>query len=86
MTVKLPDAVVHVRTGPNIDVAACGERGSQLRFSWAMKHVTCLGCRARRASANTPEGRQGFGRRVSRISRAIRAANAENMLDHGGKG
>ncbi len=42
------DGVKHARVVPCVDVAACGERGEHLRFSMAMKWVTCALCKVKR--------------------------------------
>jgi hypothetical protein len=42
------DGVKHARVVPCADVAACGERGEHLRFSMAIKWVTCRMCKVRR--------------------------------------
>jgi hypothetical protein len=40
--------LVHVRVGPGMDVACCGEKGHKLKFTIVLKEATCPGCIARR--------------------------------------
>jgi hypothetical protein len=74
-----------MRTAPNIDVAACGERGHKLRFSWSLKFTTCAACLERRAGAKTEIERVAYGKRASKVTAAMRAAKAENLLDRDGR-
>lgn len=52
MPPKIPASVLrHIRVGPGVDVAACGERG-QILFVRSRKLLTCTDCRARRVKPN----------------------------------
>ena len=42
-----PGELKHYRNGPDMDVAVCGERGSQVVFSKARGNITCGVCKVR---------------------------------------
>lgn len=48
---ELERVPVHARVGPDIDVTACEERGSHLRFSMSGTGITCPTCKAKRHNA-----------------------------------
>lgn len=56
--------VRHARVAPCVDVAACGERGFELRYCMSFAGVTCPLCRVRRQK--TIDAKRVGGMRAAR--------------------
>jgi hypothetical protein len=73
---ELERVPVHARVGPAMDVAACTERGSHLRFSMSGAGITCPTCKQLRFDKVKADAQ---GARLVKVNGAMKAARRSSV-------
>ena len=71
---ELERVPVHVRSAPGVDVSACSERGSHLRFAMGQAGITCPTCKEKRSNKTKASAQQAKMVKVHAAMKAVRRA------------